>query len=119
MWAPAVAPLLGALKNENKDVRWGSIKALGDIKDPRAAAPLIALLTDPTWEIRWISASSLGKLNDRQAVPPLIKALKDEKEKEEVRAVVVQSLQTLTGQKLEENTPEAWSAWWEKEGVKK
>jgi HEAT repeat protein len=102
--AAAVEPLIAALENPDVRVREGAVRALGEIKDPRAVRPLIAALkngnrvrlTDvlsrigapaveplvaalknPDVQVREGSVRALGKINDPRTVRPLIAALKD------------------------------------------
>ena len=106
--APAVTPLIAALKDEKSYVRAAAAWALGEIKDPRAVEPLIAALRDgdgfmrgtaipalgeigapavepliaalqdKNKEVRWTAAQVLGRIGDARAVEPLIAALKEE-----------------------------------------
>jgi HEAT repeat protein len=101
-----VDPLIGALKDEDKDVRETAVQALGQFKDPRAAGPLVdalrdwpsmssvgrslkkigkpaveplvAALADDNPAVRAAAAETLGSIGDRRAVEPLVLALKDE-----------------------------------------
>jgi len=75
---PAVNPLIGALKEENPEVRERAARALGNIKDSGALEPLVATLGDNTRDVRNAAAAALGKINDPRAVQPLISALKKE-----------------------------------------
>jgi len=75
--APAVEPLIAALRDADSHVQGGAADALGEIKDPRAVAPLIAALKDGDWDVRESAAWALGKIKDPRAVEPLIATLKD------------------------------------------
>jgi len=61
----------------NWSVQEHAIKALGELKDPRAVEPLIGIFTDRHTEdsVRVMVAAALGKLRDPRAVEPLTKAL--------------------------------------------
>jgi hypothetical protein len=75
----AYEPLVAALKDDNRDVRWAAIEALGELGDRRAVAPLVEYLDKPEayrWARRLI-ASALGTIGDPAAVPPLVKLLED------------------------------------------
>jgi HEAT repeat protein len=95
--APAVEPLITALKHNKYYVRKGAATLLGNIGDVRAVEPLIAALEDidrqETAEaLGWIgdvhafesliaafkqeAAEALGEIGDVRAVEPLIAALK-------------------------------------------
>jgi len=76
---PAVKPLIAALKDENINVRAEAVKALGEIKDPRAADPLIPLLGEEDARLRADVIDALGKIGSPSAVRHLIVALKDDK----------------------------------------
>jgi len=75
--APAVEPLIAALKDPDSPVRVGAVGVLGNIKDPRAVEPLMAALKDPDSGARGGAAVALGKIKDPRAVEPLMAALKD------------------------------------------
>jgi hypothetical protein len=75
----ALQSLVAALKDENRDVRWAAIEALGELGDRRAVPPLVEYLEKPEayrWARRLI-ASALGVIGDRAGVPPLVKLLED------------------------------------------
>jgi len=78
--APAVEPLIEALKRDEDEVaRWVAADALGTIGDNRAVEPLIeALKNDVHPDVQWHAAESLGRLRDDRAVEFLADALKDE-----------------------------------------
>ncbi len=69
--------LLAALDSLNKDIRLGTIEALGEIRDWRAVDPLISLLGDSDNEIRWEAALALGEIGDPRAVKSLRELLRD------------------------------------------
>ncbi len=75
--APAVEPLIAALKDRVGEVRRDAAKALGQLGDTRAVEPLVAALKDSSWEVRHAAARALGQLGDARAVEPLLAALKD------------------------------------------
>jgi hypothetical protein len=75
--APAVEPLLSALKDDDWRVRVGAARALGRIGDSRAVKPLLSALKDDDWHVRVAAATALGRIGDSRAVEPLIGALKD------------------------------------------
>lgn len=76
--APAVAPLLDSLKDEDGDVRKGAAEALGQLNDKRAVEPLIACLQDDFSDVKQHAARALGLLGDKRAVGPLINTFKSE-----------------------------------------
>ena len=75
----AVAALIQALKDTDKDVREMALHALTQARDPRVFDPLVAALKDTSPDIREQAAFGLGQLHDARAVDPLTAALKDEK----------------------------------------
>jgi hypothetical protein len=75
---PAVEPLIQALRDENKDVRWRAAWTLKGIGDARAVGPLIQALNDEYKNVRMEAVAALGEIGDARAVEPLIQALKDE-----------------------------------------
>jgi HEAT repeat protein len=60
--APAVEPLIAALKDSDKDVRKAVAKTLGKIGDPRAIEPLLSALEGKNKEVRKAAASALEAL---------------------------------------------------------
>ena len=103
--APAVEPLIAALKDKDSDVRYAAAKALGEIKDPRAVEPLIAALGDESSGVRLAAAKSLGEIKDPRAVEPLSAALKDENKY--VRRAAAHALDRL-GWKPEQDEIAGW-----------
>jgi len=82
--APAVVPLIAALKDSDGGVRQSAAAALGQNGDPRAIEALIATLRDRDLGVRESAAAALVKLGD-PAVEPLIEVLKDSNLYSEVR----------------------------------
>jgi len=74
--APAVEPLIAALKDPDSPVRVGAVGVLGNIKDPRAVEPLMAALKDMDSGVRGGAVEALGEIGP-PAAEPLIAALKD------------------------------------------
>ena len=104
--APAVLPVIEALKNDSSSIRWDAAEALGRIGDARAVPslknalkdenssvrraviealgkigapavlPLIDALENGDDDARWTAAKVLGKIGGTQAVPALINALR-------------------------------------------
>lgn len=75
--APAVAPLIVALKDSYGYMREGAAQALGQIGDARAVESLSAALKDRDWDVGNAAAAALVKIGDARAVEPLIAALTD------------------------------------------
>jgi HEAT repeat protein len=73
---PAVAPLVRALLDPDKRVRWEAAKALSFIHDPAAAPALVLALGDDHFGTRWLAAEGLIALG-RDALEPLLRALLD------------------------------------------
>ncbi|HTQ30640.1 MAG TPA: HEAT repeat domain-containing protein, partial [Opitutaceae bacterium] len=76
--APAVAPLVDCLKDEDSGQRQGAAEALGELNDKRAVGPLIGCLQDDILEVRQSAARALGQLGDKRAVGPLINIFKND-----------------------------------------
>lgn len=75
--APAVVPLIAALKDKYWRVRRGAIDALGKIGDVLAVEPLIAALCEDKDDyVRWDAAWALKKIGS-PAIEPLIATLRD------------------------------------------
>ncbi|MDX1995140.1 MAG: HEAT repeat domain-containing protein [bacterium] len=88
--SPAVEPLIAALGNQNRFVRYRAAQVLGNIKDERAVEPLISVLSDEHPVMRYTAASALGNIGDKRAVEPLIAALGDTEA--DVRRFVAEAL---------------------------
>lgn len=72
-----VEPLVGALRDENDDVRCQASGALAKF-GREAVEPLARALADPDPDVRIVAAGILGDLGDGPVVDPLIRALRDE-----------------------------------------
>jgi len=68
----AVAPLIEALTSKDKEIRWESAKALGEIASNVAVPALIKALED--YDVRWLAAEALIEIGRDSAVP-LLEAL--------------------------------------------
>jgi HEAT repeat protein len=91
--APAVAPLLGCLKDEDYNRRQGAARALGELGDKRAVDPLIACLQDDNADVKKNATKSLGELGDKRAVAPLIDVFKNEDT--EIKTSAAEALDSL------------------------
>ena len=95
----AVPPLIGALEDEEPNLRVSAARALGLLRDQRAFEPLVNLLDDESAPVRRSAVTSLGRLGDTgdalvagapeelSAVTALIRALEDEEPTVRVSAV--------------------------------
>jgi HEAT repeat protein len=77
MGQAALDPLLGALKDENPQVRRAAAYALHGYRGPQVTAALIAASKDPDPEVRHWVAESLGVIKDERAVPCLREMIAD------------------------------------------
>lgn len=90
---PIAPALIEALNNENRNIRYCSVRTLKELYvyiDTENGVPaLIKLLNDKEKEIRSTSACILGKIGmpAKEAVPGLIKALKDDDKNVRINAV--------------------------------
>lgn len=76
--APAVEPLIDALKDPYPGVRLQVTWALGGTGDPRAVEPLVATaVKDPDSDVRGNAAKALEGITDPRAVQPLVAALRN------------------------------------------
>ena len=73
----AVAALMEALKDTDKDVRETAMHALVQMRDPRMFEPLVAALKDTSADVREQAVFGLGQLRDPRAVDPLTTVLHD------------------------------------------
>lgn len=72
-----VRGLIGALRSDEKDLRWMAVGGLGELRDAAAVDPLICALSDPDPDVRWKVAEALGSIGNSRATEPLIPFLKD------------------------------------------
>jgi HEAT repeat protein len=72
----SVAPLISALKNKDREIRYHASGALGQIGDPIAVTPLVKLWKDPDSGVRKSAANALTKIGP-EAVDTILQALKD------------------------------------------
>jgi HEAT repeat protein len=72
--------LLALPKSDNWRIRANAIRALGGLKDRRAAGELIAILDqkEERWEVKGNAALALGLMGDLRAAKPLITLLNDQ-----------------------------------------
>jgi HEAT repeat protein len=71
----AVEPLMQALQHLNRDVRADAARALGMMKERRAAPLLMQALQHPDRKVRTDAAIALGFMKERRAVPLLLSLL--------------------------------------------
>jgi HEAT repeat protein len=71
---PAVSPLIEALRDPRRQVRWEAAKALGEIANPTAAPSLVRALRDTEFSVRWLAAEGLIALGS-EGLSPLLRAL--------------------------------------------
>jgi len=90
----AVTPLIDALKDEDKDIRYMAARALESI-GTYAVEPLIAELGNNRSRVRVCAAETLGKIGHPKAIEPLIATLKDCNEEETVREYAVYALERI------------------------
>jgi hypothetical protein len=67
----SVNPIIGALKDENQDVRIRAAEALGQIKKATAVDSLIEALNDENSDVRKQAAWALGEIDDPRVVDSL------------------------------------------------
>jgi HEAT repeat protein len=66
--------LIELLEHSNHHTRWEAVKALGGIKDPKAAPALVEALMDDSIEIHWAASEALIALG-KSAMPSLLKGI--------------------------------------------
>ena len=73
----ASAALLAALSDENAEIRWRAIGALGNLKDAKAISRLSEIVEDPLEpdDVRNAAAAALGNIGNKAAEAVLIRAL--------------------------------------------
>jgi HEAT repeat protein/beta-lactamase regulating signal transducer with metallopeptidase domain len=71
-------PVVGALADNNADVRHRATQLLGSIRDRAAVGGLINATRDPSPDVRASALEALGEIRDVSAIRPVTAALKDE-----------------------------------------
>jgi hypothetical protein len=74
MGSQVVPYLIEALKHRDYLRRWEAAKALGEIRDPKAAPALVEALEDEEFDVRWLAAKGLIEMNVK-GLRPLFQAL--------------------------------------------
>jgi HEAT repeat protein len=67
--------LVGAIKDEDENVRASAVEQLGNMKEPSVVDALIGILTSGDLWTAYPAADALGRIGDRKAVPALMEAL--------------------------------------------
>jgi HEAT repeat protein len=93
---PSVEPLVNALNDKSRTVRWESAKALGQIMDPRSIDALVKALQDRLFDVRWLAAEALIAIGDK-SVKPLLQAIVDDPGSEYIREGAHHVLHDLRG----------------------
>ncbi|MHB9132660.1 MAG: HEAT repeat domain-containing protein [Armatimonadota bacterium] len=120
----AVTALIGALRDENAEVRGWAAQALGDSHDPAAVQPLTALLMDEhevfsiesysgiaPFAVCDLAARALGELRDPRALPALFAALTRDHRSRLLNGNLIDALTQITGQEgFDDRQP--WIDWW-------
>ncbi len=88
MGEDVVVRLLGALKNENPQVRSGVAQALGRMRAKDAVDLLIQLLKDVSVDVRAKAAEALGLIREPRAVAALLAMLGSDQEMDRRGAIV-------------------------------
>jgi beta-lactamase regulating signal transducer with metallopeptidase domain len=96
--AGAVPQLISLLSDSDEWVRMASARALGEIRDERAADKLIAALADGEWRVRQVAAWALSELKDEGAVEALCRLLVSDAQGE-VRQTAAMALGEIRSQK--------------------
>jgi HEAT repeat protein len=70
---PSLRVVLGALDDDNREVRLAAVRLAAAAGDPLAALPLLGRLEDVDRQIRLQATEALGRLADLRAVPALLR----------------------------------------------
>lgn len=103
--APAIEPLIAALKDSHQYVRLAVIEVLGKIGDERTAEVLIAALSDEEASVRFAAVMALDSGDFpvvAQAVEPLIAFMTNESEKAFCRGFAARALGKIRDQRAVE-----------------
>lgn len=110
----SVEPLIARIKKEDL-IDANIIRALGEIKDPRAVPAIISEFYNDPFGV----PEALGKIGDPRAIKPLIDKLKIKDESwdkfqnlKSVKKRIGKALRKLTGKNYGKNH-EKWLKWWE------
>ncbi|MBF0407933.1 MAG: HEAT repeat domain-containing protein [Candidatus Riflebacteria bacterium] len=79
--------LIGASEASNTDMRYWSVKLLGQIGEPRVFSLLLERLHDPEISVRVAACQALGTLADKRSLAPLMALVSDPSE--EVRTAAI------------------------------
>ncbi len=91
---PVIDPLIIAMKDEDKDIRFAASTALRKFGG-KAVPSLVAELGNSQSKVRVCAVETLGKIGNPIAIEPLIATLKDEEEDEIVREYAVYALEKI------------------------
>jgi HEAT repeat protein len=69
----SIPALLEALKSPNVHIRWETVRALSEIRDPKTAAALVNMLMDEDTGVRWSAMESLSRMG-RDCLHPLLES---------------------------------------------
>ena len=72
--APTTAALVEACRSPDEWVRWHAARALGYLRDPRAAEALAELLGDDDPTVRWVAVQALQR-HGTAALEPVVRSL--------------------------------------------
>lgn len=95
--------LLSAIRGNNVDARYWSVKLLGRSKEPQIFEEIVKCLQDPQISVRVAASQALGSLNDKRGLAPLMAMLNDESE--DVRTAAILSLSQLGEREVEISKP--------------
>jgi len=105
----AVVPLIEALSDRRKKLRWEAARALSDIASPVAVPALVTALQDKDFDVRWLAAQGLIAIG-REAIVPLLEALLEYSDSVWLRQGAHHVLHDLEEDDLEETLEPVMSA---------
>jgi len=109
--APKMAPLL---KDGDPDIRWNTLKALGNLGNRDVASVVAVCTKDKVGRVRWMAAKALGQLGEAKYAPDVAKLLWDPDKNAHLQAAL--ALGKLTGQDWQLWTPDLVAVarkWWQ------
>jgi HEAT repeat protein len=127
----SIPALIQALESPNVHIRWEAVRALGEIRNSKAAAALVNMLMDEDIGVRWSAMESLSRMGRdclhpllesfiknfdslwlREGVHHILRVLKDRNKLNDRENILFEELdkQTIPGIESSWTSQQAWAA---------